>query len=495
MDAQEVDARGHTLASTPFGLTKVYVDYLPRSNDGLQDKLEAFFNCGKIIKMLKKSGKTSGYVVFKKPNSVRLALRKNNENFGGKRLRVEVPKGLFDSEDGAKADVVVRKKKKYVQNTDRETQANTQVYISHLAAPVNRDILMSVVEGERPKLALSVTSVKMIAGKNCCFITLSGEKDVTAFCEAFDGYPLLGQQLQVRPAQAPGVIRKDGTWKPWEVADKVENNAQQYANEVEKDENEAEEREDEEENEDEEDEKPTPSASESEHARPLTQQQCSRILIGKFADAAKTEDVKRLLSKCGRIRKIYKVHAKLTGTFTGIFSVQFSAPKEANKAITTFHDRPSALADGSSLTAELDASAAEPLPKPSPVPRTPTRRHTVLCQPPPAKASGSSSSPTNSQRSPNAPTTPEAKRLAMREKNKKMREEAQQRKHASESATPAKRKTYASDSDLSIDSDDARTKTPPSTQRKKKLKKVSKKTVDTLDDDFFEEADARKPVL
>ena len=343
------------LPETPFGLTKVYMDYLPRSNDGLESRLERFLNCGKIIKLLKKSGKTNGYVVFKKPNSVRIALTRDNNEFEGKRVRIELPKGLVGeagNTPAADAPAPSMSKKKWTPGEARTPEF--QVYISHLAKPVNPEILRSVIGDETPALLQSVQHIKMMGERNCCFVTLSSEADVGTFCERFNKYPLLGQDLQVLPAVAPGRIKKEGgipdefrlenlqsRRSTVEVDDSAGADSQWKSGRWEESWNggggddraeapKAERREVQETAADQ------ARIDRENHERQVLLNQIGEarsVLAGVFGDEARQGDIKDTFKRCGRVIQVRMMRNKVTGTFTGVASVRFDKPESVRKAL------------------------------------------------------------------------------------------------------------------------------------------------------------------
>ena len=345
-----------SLPQTPFGLTKVYMDYLPRSNEGLEHRLERFLDCGKIIKMLKKSGKTNGYIVFKKPNSVRLALTRNNKEFEGKRLRVELPKGIAHEGSAATLDGTSTPMERAAKRKGPNQFPDYQVYINRMAKPVNPEILRSVIGEEAPSLLSSVEQIKMMGEKNCCFVTLKSYEDVQRFCEKFNDFPLLGQNLQVLPAVRPGLIKEGGgipdeyklenyNNKKWEQPAKTEHNDD--------DNNENEDEDEDEEKEQDEwdkqvEEQPYEDAEEEDHEaaqerqnRDNTERQremrrigaCSSILAGLFRDDVKQAELKDLFKKCGRILQLRLMRNRVTGIFTGVVSVKFDRPAAVYKAL------------------------------------------------------------------------------------------------------------------------------------------------------------------
>eukprot|EP01064_Diplonema_japonicum_P001670 TRINITY_DN11108_c1_g1_i1.p1 TRINITY_DN11108_c1_g1~~TRINITY_DN11108_c1_g1_i1.p1 ORF type:complete len:565 (+),score=179.16 TRINITY_DN11108_c1_g1_i1:49-1695(+) len=328
MENETPTPKGSRLPETPFGLTKVYVDYLPRQNEGLQGELERFLNCGNITKMLKKNGKTNGYFTFKKPNSVRLALAKNNVEFKGKRLRIEVPKGIVGGEGQP-----VKRKEPY-KSKHESADPELQVYLSHLAKPVNPEIIKNVVSDTAPSLTDKIQRIKMMTGnRNSCFVTLTSKKDVENFCTALNGYPLLGMELVAIPAQAPGVMKSGGPVVP-------------PSYEAYKEEKLEEEEEEEPVQEEEEEEKPKQKPA----PRNTT---CNKVLVGILPDTTRTQDIRSVFSHCGRVTHVQLLRNKVTGASTGVAVIKFDRPESASKAVL-MNNTTIAIERGTHVTVELD---------------------------------------------------------------------------------------------------------------------------------------------
>eukprot|EP01063_Lacrimia_lanifica_P036833 TRINITY_DN7408_c0_g1_i1.p1 TRINITY_DN7408_c0_g1~~TRINITY_DN7408_c0_g1_i1.p1 ORF type:complete len:586 (+),score=153.81 TRINITY_DN7408_c0_g1_i1:42-1799(+) len=366
------------LTETPFGLTKVYVDYLPRSNDGLTDRLEAFFNCGKIIKLLKKQGKTNGYVIFKKPNSVRVALKKHDADFEGRRLRVEMPKGLVESGKDAADDVDVEqrsRKKTHWKDTQQswDSLPQRQVYVNHLAKPVNEEILRQVVNELAPSVAGDLEGIKFMGARNSCFVTMKTSAQVQVLSSVLNGHALLGQTLIAVPAQAPGVLK--GT-APSSTTP-VRRNTKQV---------------------DAEDDEPTSDFEEVgqgktkfpqrkniayeddvQHTGPRrgntvltnpdeinTERQkqqaalgtCRTVLAGMFPDETRPHEIRTQFATAGRVLNVHMVRNKVTGAFTGVASVKFDTPKAVLNALD-MDGKTVQIGRGVTLSVELDASEEE----------------------------------------------------------------------------------------------------------------------------------------
>eukprot|EP01060_Flectonema_neradi_P009933 TRINITY_DN1708_c0_g2_i1.p1 TRINITY_DN1708_c0_g2~~TRINITY_DN1708_c0_g2_i1.p1 ORF type:complete len:462 (+),score=82.58 TRINITY_DN1708_c0_g2_i1:169-1386(+) len=247
--------------------------------------------------MLKKSGKTNGYFVFRKPNSVRAALRKDMHEFEGKKLRVEVPRGLT-----ADTKIEAEPRKRKVNFKDRKeimkTLPQRQVYLSHLSKPVNQDIIKSLIDERLPHLSESFEGVKMMGEKNCCFVTFKKHSEVQEFCAVFDGFPLLGQNLVAVPAAAPGVMK--GKASPEEEDDTAK---------------------------DDEPEKPTQPA-------PRSIGTCLQILVGILPDDVKVTDVRAAFSSCGNVSDVKLIRNRNTGVFTGVASVRFERHDSVKKALS-----------------------------------------------------------------------------------------------------------------------------------------------------------------
>eukprot|EP01061_Rhynchopus_euleeides_P001951 TRINITY_DN11472_c0_g1_i1.p1 TRINITY_DN11472_c0_g1~~TRINITY_DN11472_c0_g1_i1.p1 ORF type:complete len:521 (+),score=231.51 TRINITY_DN11472_c0_g1_i1:265-1827(+) len=388
------------LQETPHGLTKVYVDYLPRSNDGLEPRLERFFGCGKIIKMLKKSGKTFGYVIFKKPNSARVALQKDGMDFDGKRIRVELPRGIVAEGSAADATGDRPSARTRGQKGPPNRLPEHQVYISHLAKPVNPEILRSIISDEAPHLSDKVEHIKMMGTKNCCFVTLQSTRDVQDFCEKFNEYPLLGQNLQALPAVKPGLIKEEGAIPE---AYKLENyGSQAVARE-------------------EEEEKPKqmpkrskavrsnavvvddttgdasayvdPWAEQDKRDRENTERQkqmvtigsCRSVLAGLFREDVKQGEVKEVFKRCGRIIQLRLMRNRVTGAFTGVVAIRFDKAEAVYRAVQLAGSESKLTQDGQlSVDVDQDESKAQPA-QPAAAPAAESAAPTPTPQAAPAK--------------------------------------------------------------------------------------------------------------
>ena len=420
---------------TPFGLTKVYCDFLPKSNDGLQDRVEKFFNCGKIIKMLKKNGKTNGYFVFRKPNSVRAALRKDMDDFEGKRIRVEVPRGLTaetQSKDEPKRKINFKDRKEIMKSLPQR-----QVYLSHLSKPVNQDIIKSLIDERLPHLSEAFEGVKMMGEKNCCFVTFKNHSEVQEFCSVFDGFPLLGQNLVAVPAEAPGVMKGNPATEDAEP----------------------------EEEETKSDKKPTPVIASS---------KCLQVLVGILPNDVKVTDVRSAFtSSCGKVLDTKLIRNKNTGVFTGVASVKFERLEGVKKALSMSGETIT-LGRPVEISVELDDNSEPPTEEAKPVVvKKQKRRNTVLVVQE-LKPIVKSSSPSKTKR-----------KLAQRESVKKQK------------LAPLPTRSGGDDSDLEIASNDEDQNVNKNDHKKKRMTKVATpvNNDDDDDDDDFEVVAKAQPVM
>eukprot|EP01062_Namystynia_karyoxenos_P047038 TRINITY_DN3537_c0_g1_i1.p2 TRINITY_DN3537_c0_g1~~TRINITY_DN3537_c0_g1_i1.p2 ORF type:complete len:456 (+),score=149.39 TRINITY_DN3537_c0_g1_i1:75-1370(+) len=369
------------LPETPYGLTKVFIDYLPRRDSAtLQQDLEKFFGCGKIITLLKKPGKTFGYAIFRKPNSVRLALRKDGCEFEGRRLRVEVPRGIAAGE-AAPAPAPAETPQQRERYRDRvrrlqSVQPERQVFLSGLATPVNDDILRDVIRRALGQAALSgIDNMKFLPRKGACFITLKegAEGSVAALVQALDGLPLLSNTVRASPAAAPGTLRQPRA-APGAAA--APEGGQSNAGSRKR------------RREDEPQSPPPPPRAGAAPRGPPAPAGCTQVLVGELPDEASAAELRGLLGRCGRVEDVRILRHRITGQPLGLAQVRFASGRSAREAVAL--SGAARLGRGPALQIEYDAAAAPAAASPAAAP----------ARAPPAGAGGGAAAPPAAQAAP-----------------------------------------------------------------------------------------------
>eukprot|EP00756_Hemistasia_phaeocysticola_P063518 Hpha_TRINITY_DN6983_c0_g1::TRINITY_DN6983_c0_g1_i1::g.139429::m.139429 len=312
------------LPETPRGLTKVYIDFLPREgSDGLSAELEAFFNCGKIVRLLKKPGKTNGYAIFRRPQSVRVALLKDGQTFRGRKLRIEIPRGIVgegDVEDLKARKETFRDRRAKLDKIDPQKQ----IFVSALAKPVNEDILKDFIAQVCGQNVLKeIQAVKMIPKKGAAFVTLGDVRRAQLLAPALNNMPLLGMKVRAAVSAAPGTLKPQGK-KGDEEGDE---------------EDEAEE---------------TPASTKPAVKRPPLPPGCVQVLVGGLPDDATVEEVGGMFKQCGQQNGVKIIRHRITGAPIGVASIRFGHSKAAKNAVGLSEK---VELRGSALTVEYDPDA------------------------------------------------------------------------------------------------------------------------------------------
>ncbi|CAD2213374.1 nucleolin [Angomonas deanei] len=186
--------------------SKVFIDGLPYEYKPEPHQMtleEEIFNfvtawkVGKPVRFIKRPGQGFGFLLFKSPNSVPVAVRVlNGRKFLGRTLRVEEPKlkdqGTVESEPSAR-------------DAGKDSYSR-QVLLSDLAKVAEPDIIREVLRDVAPQLEGKLETIKMTSKNRKAFLTFSSPEDVTAAVNFLDGFHLLGRKVSAIPAAAPGTL-------------------------------------------------------------------------------------------------------------------------------------------------------------------------------------------------------------------------------------------------------------------------------------------------
>jgi len=192
---------------------KVFVDGLPYFEPAgeagsLERQLAEFvtaWKVGKMVHLTKKPGQGFGYIAFRSPESVDVAVRVlNGKKFLNRFLRVEVPKPpaalrdmLADGEPDQKVCASPQAR------ADAASFAR-QVLISDLPPHAQPDILRQVLAEYCPALETSVSLIKMTSRNRKAFVTLDTEAQAAELARFLKGFTVLGRRVDAQLAMPPG---------------------------------------------------------------------------------------------------------------------------------------------------------------------------------------------------------------------------------------------------------------------------------------------------
>lgn len=185
---------------------KVFIDGLPyeyKPEPGkacLEEELTQFvqdWKVGKVMRLIKRDGQGFGYLAFRSPNSVEVAVRVlNGRKFLGRALRVEVPK----PRDLERMNDVAAMK------DHGKTSFARQVLLSDLAKSSQPEIIREILRDVAPQLEEKIETIKMTSNNRKAFLTLSSEGDVEPAVRFLNGYSMLGRNISAQQALAPGSL-------------------------------------------------------------------------------------------------------------------------------------------------------------------------------------------------------------------------------------------------------------------------------------------------
>lgn len=189
---------------------KVFVDGLPYNDpapgsgqpsifDGLVHMAEQW-KVGRAVHLTKKPGHSFGYLAFRSPQSVELAVKMlHGRKFLGRTLRVEMPRPPKE----APAEGT------HVRGAPLlpESSVARQVLLSDLSGGLAQaDVLREVIKQLSAEMEQRVEAVKMAGKGRKAFITLTSALDVDGFIELMNGRTVLGRRIAAQRAVAPGSL-------------------------------------------------------------------------------------------------------------------------------------------------------------------------------------------------------------------------------------------------------------------------------------------------
>ncbi|CUG88653.1 RNA-binding protein, putative [Bodo saltans] len=185
---------------------KVFIDGLPYEYTPepgkacLEEELTQFvqdWKVGKVMRMIKRDGQGFGYLAFRSPNSVDVAVRVlNGRKFLGRTLRVEVPK----PRDLERMNDIAAMKDHGKSSFAR------QVLLSDLAKSSQPEIIREILRDVAPQLEAKIETIKMTSNNRKAFLTLADEDDVEPAVRFLNGYSMLGRNISAQQALAPGSL-------------------------------------------------------------------------------------------------------------------------------------------------------------------------------------------------------------------------------------------------------------------------------------------------
>jgi RNA recognition motif-containing protein len=182
---------------------KVFIDGLPydepATGASIQDQLAHFaseWKVGKVMALLKKPGQGFGYLAFRSPQSVEVAVKVlNNRKFLGRQLRIEVPKPPREKPNTG-----------FQRADPTNTPYDRQVLLSDLAKIAEPEVIREVIREYAPTLEPKVETIKMAGAGRKAFVTLASAEDVEPFVSFMHGFKLLGRSVYAEAAKAPGSL-------------------------------------------------------------------------------------------------------------------------------------------------------------------------------------------------------------------------------------------------------------------------------------------------
>jgi len=185
---------------------KVFIDGLPYTHTpepgkmSLEEELRMFvqdWKVGKVMKLIKRDGQGFGYLAFRSPNSVDVAVRVlNGRKFLGRPLRVEVPKPKQLEDLDASQSI----------RDQGKTSFARQVLLSDLAKSSQVDLIREILKDVAPQLEAKIETIKMTSNNRKAFVTLASEDDVEPAVRFLNGFSLLGRNICAQRALAPGSL-------------------------------------------------------------------------------------------------------------------------------------------------------------------------------------------------------------------------------------------------------------------------------------------------
>jgi RNA recognition motif-containing protein len=182
---------------------KVFIDGLPyeepKTGASLLDQLTHFaseWKVGKVMHLSKKPGQGFGYLAFRSPHSVEVAVNVlNGRKFLGRPLRVQIPKPPREKPNTG-----------YQRADATSTPYERQVLLSDLSKIAEPDVIREVIREFAPALEPRVETIKMTGGGRKAFVTLVDVADVEPFVTFMHGFRLLGRSVHAEAAKPPGAL-------------------------------------------------------------------------------------------------------------------------------------------------------------------------------------------------------------------------------------------------------------------------------------------------
>jgi RNA recognition motif-containing protein len=185
---------------------KVFIDGLPYEYTPepgkacLEEELTQFvqdWKVGKVMRLIKRDGQGFGYLAFRSPNSVDVAVRVlNGRKFLGRTLRVEVPKPRDIERMNDIAEMKDHGKSSFAR----------QILLSDLAKSSQPEIIREILRDVAPQLEAKIETIKMTSNNRKAFLTLAEEDDVQPAVRFLNGYSMLGRNITAQQALAPGSL-------------------------------------------------------------------------------------------------------------------------------------------------------------------------------------------------------------------------------------------------------------------------------------------------
>jgi RNA recognition motif-containing protein len=201
---------------------KVFVDGLPyidpEEGPGIEDLLKQFvseWRVGTAMHLAKKEGQGFGYLSFKSPHSVDVAVNVlNGRKFLGRALRVQVPKERKYGAHLNEGEAEQPELKPWVRGAGAQggmaTAGNTpyqrQALLSDLSNVSSPEIIREALKEYAPALEERVEQIKIMSNGRKAFVTMYAMDDVQGFVNFMNGFKLLGRRLGCEAAQPPGSL-------------------------------------------------------------------------------------------------------------------------------------------------------------------------------------------------------------------------------------------------------------------------------------------------
>jgi RNA recognition motif-containing protein len=201
---------------------KVFIDGLPfhhtpKPGEGsLEDQLAQFaqdWKIGRVMRLTKKDGQGFGYLAFRSPNSVDVAIRVlNGRKFLGRHLRVEAPKpsahggDAFDNNNNNNIDAAGGAHHHGLSSLAGAANYNRQILLSDLAKIAQPEVIREILRDVAPQLEERLVAIKMASGNRKAFLTLRDEADVEPGVRFLNGLSLFGRNVCAEKAMPPGSL-------------------------------------------------------------------------------------------------------------------------------------------------------------------------------------------------------------------------------------------------------------------------------------------------